>query len=155
MDWITPDNFKADFAAARRSTDSQIQMALDAAEDELIELVGQNAVTDTLVDMPTNEARASRLVRGHKFLAAATIVFNVDNIKRQQDAASPGTAQTIVNERFVPKELAELSEKWRAMAFRALSPYLLTEVEGDDYSDSVEYTHPETTDVCCITNALC
>lgn len=152
MAWITVDQFKSDFEAAKRASSGKVQMALDAAEDELVELVGQAAVTDALLSSPADAARAAKLIRGHKFLAASVIVFNVDNIKRQQDAASPATAQTIVNERFTPKELADLSDKWRQMALRVIAAYLIRDVEGDDYSSGFEYSHPAENDSCCRLN---
>jgi hypothetical protein len=143
MAWITTDQFKQDFAAAKRATDPQVQMALDAAEDELIELVGSAAVADAELVTPTDTARAAKLIRGHKFLAIATYLLNVRNVKREQDAASPATAQTISNEYWTPKEIAEMAAQWRAMAMRAIGSYLIVDVAGDEYGAATEYNHPE------------
>jgi hypothetical protein len=128
MTWITTDEFKADFAVAKRATDPQVQMALDAAEDELIELVGSDAVTDALLASPTDAARAAKLARGHKFLAVASFLLNVRHAN-------------ITNEYWTPKEIAEMAEQWRAMAMRALGRYLLVDVSGDSYGAVVEYSN--------------
>jgi hypothetical protein len=141
MTWITTDEFKADFAVAKRATDPQVQMALDAAEDELIELVGSDAVTDALLASPTDAARAAKLARGHKFLAVASFLLNVRNVKKEQDVGSPGGHANITNEYWTPKEIAEMAEQWRAMAMRALGRYLLVDVSGDSYGAVVEYSN--------------
>lgn len=148
MSWITADQFKQDFAAANMATTSQVQMALDAAEDELVELVGSDAVTDAELPVPTDADRAAKLIRGHKFLAMATFLLNVRNVKKEQDAASPATAQTIVNEYWSPKEIAEMAESWRAMALRAIGSYLIVDAQGDDYGVATEYIHPEISASC-------
>lgn len=148
MAWIAIEQFRLDFAAAKRATDSQIQMALDAAEDELAELVGSDAAADAKLDAPTDSVRGQKLIRGHTFLAIATFLLNVRNVKREQDAASPSTVQTISNEYWTPKEIAEMAAQWRAMAMRALSSYLIVEVDDDAYGSAVEYVHPEPTSIC-------
>lgn len=160
MAWILVEQFKNDFAAAGRARESQIQMALDAAEDELVELVGQDAVTDALLETPTDADRAAKLIRGHKFLAIATFYLNVRNVKREQDSTSPGTTKQVENEYWTPKEIQEMSAQWRAMALRAIQSYLIVDVAGDDLSSAPEYDHPAelttagcAADICCSSNA--
>lgn len=146
MAWILPAQFKLDFAAAKRATDPQVQMALDAAEDELIELVGQEAVDDALLPVPTDETRAAKLTRGHMFLAAALYLVNVRNVKREQDVGSPAAANKLIqNEYWTPKEISEMAAQWRAMAMRAIGSYLIVDALGDDYDAAPEYNHPDLT----------
>jgi hypothetical protein len=159
MDWITVPNFKADFAVAARATPAQAEMAIAAAEDELVELVGQSVVDDTLSASPSDTVRANRVVRAHTFLAASIQCLNVKNVKREQDAASPATSQTINNEYWNPKEIAEMRENWRSMALKAIGPYLLIEVSGDEYDGGPEFalglTSTTDNDCCLITNYDC
>jgi hypothetical protein len=151
MDWITVDNFRADFAVARKATDPQGQMAIEAAEDELVELVGQEAVDDTLTASPADTVRAGRIVRAHKFLAAAVHCLNARNVKREQSDESAGMGSNNVNnEYWNPKEIAEMRENWRALALRAIGPYLLTDADGDAYGTEPEFAEGAAlTDDCC------
>ena len=144
MDWITVSNFQTDFEVAARATDSQAEMAIAAAEDELVELVGQSIIDDTLSASPVDTVRAARVVRAHTFLAASIQCLNVKNLKREQDPASPATSQTINNEYWTPKEIGEMRENWRRLALRAIGPYLTMDAAGDDYEESPEFAQGET-----------
>jgi hypothetical protein len=158
MAWITTYQFKLDFAAAKRATTAQAQMAIDAAEDELIELVGQEAVDDALEASPSDTVRAAKLIRGHKFLAIAIFLLNVRNVKREQETSSPVQTATVTNEYWTPKEITEMAAQWRAMALRALQSYLIVDATGDDYAAAPEYEHPDITlcpDVCTPTSNAC
>lgn len=159
MDWITTSAFKADFAAAKQASDAQVEMAIQSAEDELIELVGQEAVDDTLSLTPTDAVRAAKIVRGHKFLAISLFLFNVRGVKREHDAGSPAiSGGMIINEYYTPKELKELSDQWRKMAMRALGSYLIVDVDGDEYGNAPEFSHPSTTlcpDICSTNVSTC
>jgi hypothetical protein len=149
MDWIATAEFKSVFDAARSSTNDQVELAIQSAEDELIELVGQEAVTDTLSAVPTDADRATKIVRAHKFLAISLHLFNVRTVKREHDAGSPAiSGGMIINEYYSPKELKELSDSYRAMALRAIGSYLITDVAGDEYSSAPEYNHPEIATSC-------
>lgn len=143
MDWITTDEFKANFAVAKNANQAQAQMAIDAAVDELVEYVGQSAVTDTLLPSPVDAARAAKLVRGHKFLAAAIIAVNVKNVKQEQDAGSPAAAgKFVINQYWTPAEIQQIAGQWREMALRALANYLIVDANGDNYSASPEFINP-------------
>ena len=151
MDWITPDNLKANYQPVRDLTNAAAQEAIDSAEDELIELVGQDVVNDAKAVSPSDTTRAERLVRGHKFLAVSIGVWNTKNIKRQQDPRSPGTGAAITNEVWNPKDIETVSDYWRSRALKAIGAYLLVEVVGDDYSTGIEYSHPSEV-TCYLTN---
>lgn len=138
MDWISVANFKSDFAIAKRATDAQAQLALDAAEDELTELVGQDVIDDTLSATPSNTTRAARVVRAHKFLAASIQCLNVGNVKKAQDTGSPANP-VLTNEWWNPKEIGEMRENWRQMALKAIGPYLMTDASGDDLGFEPEF----------------
>jgi hypothetical protein len=150
MSWITTDQFKLDFATAKGATTPQVQMALDAAEDELTELVGGDATADAKSVTPTESDRALRLIRGHKFLAVATFLLNVRNVKKQQDASSPAlnSGHLITNEFWTPKEISEMAAQWRSMAYKAIAPYLIIDVQGDEYAEAIQYDHPELSASC-------
>lgn len=149
MDWIATADFKAVFDAARNALDAQVDLAVQSAEDELIELVGQDAVTDTLLAVPTDLVRAGKIVRAHKFLAFSLFLFNVRTVKREHDSGSPAiSGGMIINEYYTPKEISELSAAWRAMALRAIGSYLITDVIGDELGTAPEYNHPEITTTC-------
>jgi len=140
MDWISVPNFKLDFAVARNATDAQAQMAIEAAEDELAELVGQAVITDTLSASPADSVRAAKIVRAHKFFAASIQCVNVRNVKTEQDAGSPAmTGQTIQNSYWTPAEIEKMRENWRQMGLKAIGPYLLTDAPDDDYDFESEF----------------
>lgn len=145
MNWIGTDEFKSVFAAAKQASSSQVELAIAAAEDELVELVGQAAVTDTLLASPTDAARAARLVRAHKFLAIAIHLVNARNVKREHDTGSAAVSGgMVINEYLTPKEQKERSDQWRAMALKAAGPYLTVDVIGDEFGPGIEYSHSET-----------
>lgn len=132
MAWITPANLKLNFAPVKDLTTAQAQEAINAAVDELIELVGQSAADDAALEVPTDAVRAERLIRGHKYLAVSIGVWNTKNIKRQQDPSSPATSQTITNEVWNPKDLQIVSDFWRDKAIKAVSVYLTEESESEE-----------------------
>jgi hypothetical protein len=152
MNWISVFNFKADFAIARAASDAQATMAIEAAEDELITIIGQAAVTDTLLATPTDPARAARVVRAHKFLAASIHLLNVRNVKKEQDASSPAMAgKMIQNEYWTPDEIMKMRENWRNLALKAISPYLIV----DDPDDDLEFEPAFETGVLTVAAADC
>lgn len=151
MAWVDIPTFKANFAIAKNASESQAQMALDAAVDEVIELVGQAAVDDSQANSLTDAVRAARIVRAHQFLAAAIHCLNVRNVKKEQSDQSAGMGSNNVNNEFwTPKEIAEMRELWRGIVYKALGPYLVLDVPGDSYGAGVEYSHPAevSCDVC-------
>ena len=94
-------------------------------EDELIDLVGSDAVTDAKADTPTEPDRSRRVIRAHSFLTLSVLVLNVKNLKKAQASASPATQQVTGNEYFTPSELATMSRQWREQALQAIGEYLL------------------------------
>lgn len=156
MDWISTSQFKLDFKAAKTATDPQVDMAIEAAQDELVELVGQAAVADTLLAVPTNAARATQIVRAHKFLAIAIHLINERNVKREQDGGSPAVSGgMIINEYHSPKELQHRIDQWRAMALRAIGGYLVIDATGDSYATGPEYNHPDIETCADICSSTC
>lgn len=150
MTWVTVDQFKSRFSPAEDAKTDQVQMALDAAEDELVELVGQTAVTDAKLVSPVDTVRAGKLIRGHQFLSFSIFIWNRRDIKKATDAGSPGMggSSNIVNEWWNPNEIEKASNYWRGLALKALAAYLITDVAGDEYGAGVEYSHPVLT-ACC------
>ena len=138
--------FKLTFPQAKQANSDQIEIAYGAAEDELVSLVGQSAVTDAASATPAEAGRAAKIIRSHSFLAIAFLYLNVKNLKKAQDAGSPATAQTIQNEYFTPKELAELADSWRSRAMLAVGPYLLS-AEAD--TGGFAFVHPSVKTECC------
>ena len=138
MDFITPDNLKAGYAPVRDLTNAGALAAINSAQRELIELVGRDAVNDALSALPTDTTRAEILVQAHTFLAISLGVWNVPNIKRQQDPRSPGVGAAITNEKWNPKDIEVISDKWRLMAVRAVEDYLLSSADTPE----IESTEP-------------
>ncbi len=134
MNWISVADFKSNFAVAKRATDAQAQMALEAAEDELTGIVGQSVIDDTLSATPTDLTRATKVVRAHRFLAASIQCLNVSNVKKAQDTGSP-TNPVLTNEVWNPKEIGEMRENWRNMALKAIEPYVLVEETTEETTE--------------------
>jgi hypothetical protein len=146
MAWIEQDVFKSTFRQASRANDNQIQMAYDAAEDELSILLDATFITDAKAAEPTVAERSNRIIRAHSYLAYSIHLLNIRDVKKEQSAASPATQQVVTNEYYTPKELIEMSDDWRARAMKAINAYLTVETAEEqkppqNYTRSVDVVY--------------
>lgn len=138
---LDPTEFESVFPrTAEHATREQIEWALEAARDELLELVGEDALlaAENLSDL---DAKGKRLRRATGHLANAGLIPEVApvSIRRQQDAQAGG----VTNEYFDPAKVKEMCEGERASALRAIAPYLLRDAAGDEFQAGAEFSHPE------------
>lgn len=152
-DILSINEFSDVFTASSRATPEEINWALDGGLDELIELVGDEAVTDAQAVTPTDTVRASRLKRGLGHLAYSILVVNVASRLREAGILkkeSDGVAGNTVNEYLPPKDVQVISDQQRALGLAAISKYLVSEQPGDEFADGAEYSHPAQTEVCAL-----
>jgi hypothetical protein len=128
MAWIEQDAFKSTFRQAVEANENEIQMAFDAAEDELIDLLGAAYITDAKLETPTDTTgRSERIIRAHSYLALSVHLMNIREVEQEQDAGSPADSTTITNRYRKITELQSAANEWRERAMKAIGSYLTVE----------------------------
>lgn len=132
MAWLTYDKFRSSFSAAKNASEGALDLSYGAAEDELVELVGQAIVDDAKAGAPSDPVGSAKVIRAHSFLSFATFLINNRTVKKEQSTESAGIGSNNVNnEYYSGKELIDLSNEWRDKAMRAINGFLDSPVKEE------------------------
>lgn len=105
-----------------------IDFALRIAIAETKQRIGAATYADLISGTPSDELSAISLEKAVQYLAVSELLKNKflrfrrgGLVKKEQDAGSPATNQTIINEYLTPSEMQTLSKAFRDDALETLS----------------------------------
>ena len=135
---LSSTEFTDVFTTASRAAPNEISWALDGGRDDLVDLVGENAVADAELESPTDKIRARRLKRPMGHLSYANLVLNVGSRLNESGVLTKNVDHNADNatvEYLKPREIKALEASHREKASATIQNYLLTteDVETKDH----------------------